>query len=109
MQVRFPEASKQAGIFLLLLGSGHTFSIGEEAQQRLQALGLDTLEKMRAVPGLQLHRMLFPDNEMNSGVFNICCDGYVLPKPLGRCILDGDYQDIDYMLGSTHNEGGKAA
>ena len=82
-------------------------SIGEEAQQRLQALGLDTLEKMRAVPGLQLHRMLFPDNEMNSGVFNICCDGYVLPKPLGRCILDGDYQDIDYMLGSTHNEGGK--
>lgn len=78
----------------------------ERGAQFMEGVGAHSIAELRAMPWqelLQKFKDWMPD-PMRGG-FNLCTDGYALPYSLEDSLLEGQQQDIDYLLGHTSNEG----
>ncbi len=69
----------------------------------MEMLGCKSLAEMRQLPWETL-RNANDTLGMRDG-FNICVDGYVLPKDVDDAIISGENPDVDIIIGCTADEG----
>ena len=74
-----------------------------------QHFEIKDVAEARKIPALELHDMFIEYSKLHFGrPSRPCIDGYLWKKDFTSLCLDGDYQDLDYMIGTTKDEDGPA-
>ncbi len=72
-------------------------------EQFMKNLGCENIEQLR-----KLDWQIIRDENDRLGFFNgfnLCTDGYVLPKDIDEMVINGEMADVDVIIGCTVDEG----
>ncbi len=76
----------------------------ETSKKLMEALGVDTIEAMRAVPAEKIAEVQYTILAPGGLAWTPVIDGVVLLDTTDDAAINGDVHDIDYMIGSTGDD-----
>ena len=89
------------------LFSSHDFLTLQQAEATVdlkRALGVSTIEEARKLDSSEISSRIFSPKAAGAYLPMPVADGYVFPKTMAEMILEGDYHQIQYMIGCTCDE-----
>lgn len=90
-----------------LRGLSRDFSLEsrmEASRKLMEALGVSTLEQMRAVPAEKIAEVQYTIRSEMGLCWTPVVDGVLLTAPVDTVAINGEAHDIDYMIGSTGDD-----